>query len=222
MLSGGTPILMRVRISFDALRLCLLVAAGVTSGYLWRAAFESSSPAEQRIAAPPRVIEKAPAPPVVRIAPHHLTTTKHPAVVSRAVRQAVRTTRSPAALISAHVRAAPPSPRGAPESQPSASGPTTKPPQPSPSPSPAPPPAPATATPPSSNTTTAASPPVSEPVQQTVAQPPASTPTTAPPPPTQAPDDESRPGWGKGDDNHDHTGPGGDDGDKGKGKDKGK
>jgi hypothetical protein len=39
---------MRVRISFDALRLCLLVAAGVTSGYLWRAAFESSSPAEQR------------------------------------------------------------------------------------------------------------------------------------------------------------------------------
>src|SRR2546423_347571 len=63
MLSGGTPILMRVRISFDALRLCLLVAAGVTSGYLWRAAFESSSPAEQRIAAPPRVIDKAPAPP---------------------------------------------------------------------------------------------------------------------------------------------------------------
>ena len=36
---------MGVRISFDALRLCLLVAAGVTSGYLWRAAFESSAPA---------------------------------------------------------------------------------------------------------------------------------------------------------------------------------
>ena len=48
MLSHGRPILMRVRISFDALRLCLLVAAGVTSGYLWRAAFESSIPFEQR------------------------------------------------------------------------------------------------------------------------------------------------------------------------------
>jgi hypothetical protein len=74
---------MRVRISFDALRLCLLVAAGVTSGYLWRAAFESSSPAEDRVAATPRIVEQAPSPPVVRIAPHHLTV-KRPAVVRQA------------------------------------------------------------------------------------------------------------------------------------------
>src|SRR5205823_12181112 len=63
---------MRVRISFDALRLCLLVAAGVTSGYLWRAAFESSSP-EVRLAGKPRIVEQAPAPPVVRIPPARLT-----------------------------------------------------------------------------------------------------------------------------------------------------
>ena len=47
---------MRVRISFDALRLCLLVAAGVTSGYLWRAAFESSSP-ETRLAGRPEMVD---------------------------------------------------------------------------------------------------------------------------------------------------------------------
>src|SRR5205814_4419277 len=63
---------MRVRISFDALRLCLLVAAGVTSGYLWRAAFESSSP-EVRVAGKGRIVEQAPAPPVVRIPPGRLT-----------------------------------------------------------------------------------------------------------------------------------------------------
>src|SRR4029453_3781220 len=61
MLSGIGPILMRVRISFDALRLCALVAAGVTSGYLWRAAFESSSPKEVRAAAPPRGVRPPPA-----------------------------------------------------------------------------------------------------------------------------------------------------------------
>src|SRR6476619_5088279 len=96
MLSCGRPILMRVRISFDALRLCLLVAAGVTSGYLWRAAFESSSPVEERIAATPRIVEPAPAPPVVKIVPHHLTTPKRPAVaVQRVVRRAVVLTRHP-------------------------------------------------------------------------------------------------------------------------------
>src|SRR5881392_744341 len=176
MLSGGRPILMRVRISFDALRLCLLVAAGVTSGYLWRAAFESSSPAEQRIAQPPRLIEKAPAPPVVRIAPHHLTTTKHPAVAPNAGQPVLRTTGpGPTALISSHVSSAPRQPRGAPESQPPASGgPTPNPPRPSPSPAPSP-----AASPPPTTSTTSTTPPaaaVSEPVQQAVTPPPASTP----------------------------------------------
>src|ERR687888_51796 len=64
MLSDRSPIMMRVRISFDALRLCLLVAAGVTSGYLWRAAFESSSPgAEERVAATPQQPKPTPQPP---------------------------------------------------------------------------------------------------------------------------------------------------------------
>src|SRR5438034_7353168 len=110
MLSHGRPILMRVRISFDALRLCLLVAAGVTSGYLWRAAFESSSPVGARIVAGPRIVEKAPAPPVVRIAPHHLTTTaRRPVVVRHVVSQAsVRTQGSQSSLISTHSASTPP------------------------------------------------------------------------------------------------------------------
>ncbi len=198
---------MRVRISFDALRLCLLVAAGVTSGYLWRAAFEASSPVEQRIAQPPRLIEKAPAPPVVRIAPHHLTTTRHPAVRPRVAQPVVRAIGTgPTALISSHVPSGPTPPRGAPESQPPASGQAPKPPQSSTSP---------TSSSPTPTTTTTATAPVSEPVQETVAAPPAITPTTSTPPSTQTPSDESRPGWGNGDDNHEHTGPGGDD--KGKG-----
>src|SRR5205814_3140766 len=73
---------MRVRISFDALRLCLLVAAGVTSGYLWRTAFESSSP-ETRLAGRPRVVQQAPAPPVVRVPPSHVTPRNHVVRVKR-------------------------------------------------------------------------------------------------------------------------------------------
>src|SRR5436189_3729522 len=109
MLSGRRPILMRVRISFDALRLCLLVAAGVTSGYLWRAAFESSSPAEQRVAVGPRVVEQAPAPPIVRIAPHHLTTSR-PAVTHHVARQVlVRVTGSAGPQVSpTHAASSPP------------------------------------------------------------------------------------------------------------------
>jgi len=190
---------MRVRISFDALRLCLLVAAGVTSGYLWRAAFESSSPAEDRVAATPRIVEQAPSPPVVRIAPHHLTV-KRPAVVRQAVSSpAVRATKQPsAALASSHVTS---SPSVTPTSEPPKSPP------PKPSPSPAPTPGPAPAPPPSSPTST---PTVAAPVQQVVTPPPTTTPTTAPPPPTtNGSDDGSRPGWGNGDKNHDHSGPGG-------------
>src|ERR671935_26616 len=62
MLSSTGPIIMRVRIPFDALRLCALVAAGATSGYLWRAAFESSTP-EVRVAGAPRVLRPPPPPP---------------------------------------------------------------------------------------------------------------------------------------------------------------
>src|SRR5262245_35393653 len=202
MLSGRRPILMRVRISFDALRLCLLVAAGVTSGYLWRAAFESSAPAEQRIAATPPIVEKTPAPPVVRIAPHHLTTTKPPAVVRREAGQPVVRAAQPTSgtLITAHG----PSPEPVP-SPPSATPPPASTPTPAPTPpKPAPAPTPATPPPPTQTTpTTVASPPT-----QAAAPPPASPPSTQPN--LGASQDDSRPGWGKGDKNHDHTGPGGD------------
>jgi hypothetical protein len=188
---------MRVRISFDALRLCLLVAAGVTSGYLWRAAFEASSPPEDHLAASPRLVEKAPAPPIVRIVPHHLTVAKHPAVVRQAAgRPVVRTQRAPAIEVSSHVASSPP-----------AAGPSSTPPPPKSNPTPSPSPTP------TPSTTTTSSPPAAQPVQQTPPPPPTTTttpPTTqTPPPPTTSGDDGSRPGWGKGDENHDHTGPGG-------------
>jgi hypothetical protein len=190
---------MRVRISFDALRLCLLVAAGVTSGYLWRAAFEASSPAEQRVAGTPRVVTPAPAPPTVRIVPHHLTAPARrgagPSVVRRTV--VVAAPRESASLVSRPVRntptpvetpAAPPPPKPAPAPAPQPT-PTTSPPQPQPQ---SPPPV------------------VAAPVQQVAAQPTPTTPTTPTSPPSQSQaDDGSRPGWGNGDKNHDHSGPGG-------------
>ncbi len=177
---------MRVRISFDALRLCLLVAAGVTSGYLWRAAFESSSP-DERLAGTPRIVEKAPAPGPVRIQPGQLT---RPGL--QAAHRAVERTgagpvrQAPAGLISAPGAAAPqPTPK-----------PTPIPTSTTPAPTPAPSPPPTTTTPPPPRTTTPA---VSAPTQAAAAAPPATT-TVA--------EDESRPGWGKGDENHDHSGPG--------------
>jgi hypothetical protein len=182
---------MRVRISFDALRLCLLVAAGVTSGYLWRAAFESSSPAEQHVAATPRVAEPTPAPPVVRIQPRHLTV-PHKGSVSRHVVPGVVVQRAPrlsTSLASRPVRTSP-RPAAGPETQPQ-------------KPTPAPPPQPTTTTapPPTQAPTT----PVAAPAQQ-VASPP---PTTTTQPSETPSSDGSRPGWGNGDKNHDHSGPGG-------------
>ena len=182
---------MGVRISFDALRLCLLVAAGVTSGYLWRAAFESSSPAEQHVAATPRVAEPTPAPPVVRIQPRHLTV-PHKASVSRHVVPGVVVQRAPrlsTSLASRPVGTTPP-PAAGPETQPQ-------------KPTPAPPPQPTTTTAPPP--TQAPATPVAAPAQQ-VASPP---PTTTTQPSETPSSDGSRPGWGNGDKNHDHSGPGG-------------
>jgi hypothetical protein len=189
---------MRVRISFDALRLCLLVAAGVTSGYLWRAAFESSSPAEQRVAATPRVATPTPAPPVVRIQPRHLTV-PHKSIVTRHVAPQVVIHRAPrlsTSLASRPVRTSPP--------------PVTAPETPAPTPTPKPPPTPAPAPPPPTTPPPTQAPPtpVAAPVQQ-VASPAPQTTTTMP---SEAPSsDDSKPGWGKGDKNHDHSGPGGKD-----------
>jgi outer membrane biosynthesis protein TonB len=194
---------MRVRISFDALRLCLLVAAGATSGYLWRAAFEASSPPEQRLAAAPRIVHPAPSPPTVRISPHHLTAPAKRAVTNRVVRRAV-VLNAPipsTALVS--------QPVSSPSPQPSPASPLPPKPTPAPTPTPSQPPPTTTTTPPPAPTPTT---PVAAPVQQTTSQTPTTTPTQTPTePPTESPpgDDGSRPGWGNGDKNHDHTGPGG-------------
>jgi hypothetical protein len=204
MLSGIGPILMRVRISVDALRLCALVAAGVTSGYLWRAAFESTSPQELRTSATPRVIEPAPEPPVVRIPPGHLTQPSRPAVTQRGVKGAAPRRQAETRLISAPVVSAP------------RSRPAPAVPKPAPSSNPPSPPPPTTTTttppPPPSTTTT----PVVSPPTQAAATPP-TTPAAPVTPPTSnggngdGNDDkgDSRPGWGNGDKNHDHSGPGG-------------
>jgi hypothetical protein len=179
---------MRVRISFDALRLCLLVAAGVTSGYLWRAAFESSAPAEERLAAAPRLIEPAPTPPIVHIQPRHLTRPSQPVATQRVVRRTVvRTVHHvvatrvalPIAVKPTHV-----TPTPTPESKP--------PPAPKP---------PVTTTPPPAQTPTPSQ-------VQSATPPPTTTPTVTTPPQANG-TDESKPGWGKGDKNHDHDGPGG-------------
>jgi hypothetical protein len=191
---------MRVRISFDALRLCLLVAAGVTSGYLWRAAFESSSPAEQRVAATPRVAAPTPAPPVVRIQPRHLTV-PHKAAAIRHVAPRVVVNRAPGvstALASRPVRISQ-SPIATPVAQPPKPTPTPK-----PTPAPTPPqPTTTTTTPPPPPTSTT---PAAAPVEQVASSPPQTTTTT---PSETASSDDSKPGWGNGDKNHDHTGPGG-------------
>jgi hypothetical protein len=88
-----------------------------------------------------------------------------------------------------------------------------------PTPAPVPIPTPAPTPPP----TPTPAPPVAAPVV-TITPPPAETTPTAPPPttPTTTPDDNSRPGNGYGDTNHDHTGPPGQDKDKDNGKGNGK
>ncbi len=187
---------MRVRISFDALRLCLLVAAGVTSGYLWRAAFESSSPEDVRVAAKPRIIEPAPASPVVRI-PGHLVRPSRPTAAHRVV---VRTVAGPTGRASVGLISSPSGSTPKPTPTP---GPTQTP-KPTPTPTPAPTPPPTSQPPPTAPTTQTTTPAVASPPTQAAAPPPA-----APPPTTSTTsDDDSRPGWGKGDKNHDHSGPG--------------
>jgi hypothetical protein len=182
---------MRVRISFDALRLCLLVAAGVTSGYLWRAAFESSAP-DERLAATPRIVEKAPAPKTVQIQPRHLTRPSRPAVAHRVVKRTVtrQVRRAPVTLISTPVAAAPKQPAPKPSLPPEPAPTSTK-------PTPAPAPPPTTTTTPTQTTTPVGA-----------AAPPQAAAAAAPATPTVS--EADKPGWGKGDKNHDHTGPGND------------
>ncbi len=180
---------MRMRISMDALRLCALVVAGVTSGYLWRASFESTAPSEQIAATPP--IQEAPAPTVVRVP------RGQPVVPRRTVRRPVvvrirQVPQAHAVVISSPV------------SRPTASGSSPRPPKPSP---PKPTPPSPTPTPPTPTPTPTPTPP---PPPQTTVSPAATAPqgATAPPQTSTTPGEGDRPGWGNGDKNHDHTGPG--------------
>ena len=214
---------MRVRISFDALRLCLLVAAGVTSGYLWRAAFESSAPLEQRTAVrPPPFVEKGSTPRTIVISPKHLSPqqtvrVQHGAAVSIRVQgTSLASDRfgpsSGSSSPSTGGTGSPPKPTPAPK-------PTPKPtPAPTPAPTPQPP---APQTPP---TQPAQTPPVAAQPQPSPSPSPSPSPEPKPPPkpdpkpepkpeppPTPQPppsgSGDDKPGWGDGDKNHDHTGP---------------
>ena len=176
---------MRVRIPFDALRLCALVAAGATSGYLWRAAFESSTP-EVRVAGTPRVVHPAPAPKVVRIPPSRVA--PHKAAAHHVARRAGTLRAAPAAtLLASHPVAV--APVATPAPQPSTPQPST--PQPS-----TPTPTPSQPTP-----TVQAAPPQQPPQQPQQPQQPVNQPNLG------NSTSDVRPGWGKGDKNHTHTGP---------------
>ena len=83
--SGLNQILPRMRVSSDALRISALVAVGVTTGYFWRAAFEAS-PSAHPVSAPVNIVEPTPKPPVrSTVKPKPVVPTPHiaprPAVV---------------------------------------------------------------------------------------------------------------------------------------------
>lgn len=201
--------------AYGPIRLVLLVAAGVTSGYLWRAVLEPSSPAPvavqaEQVAPLPQITFGQPAAPErpvkapKRIAPHRRS---HASAL--AARQVAVVTSSTGAgrTVRPGGSGRPPKPPRTPQPSP----PTTNPPKPSPQPQPAPSPTPSPAPSPAPSTssqppTDSSTPPASSPVPPTSAPtsapPPTTTPPPTPPPPPTGPD--RRPGWGHGDDNHDH------------------
>jgi hypothetical protein len=135
-----------------------------------------------------------------------------PTVIKKKVKHAPHVAAKPAAVpvapkVTPAVRHVTPAPPTKPKPVvPPAPAPT---PTPSPTPTPTPTPAP----------TPAPTPPVAAaPVVTTTTPPTETTPTTPapPPPPTTPPDDNSKPGNGYGDQNHDHTGPPGQNKEKGK------
>jgi hypothetical protein len=214
--SGLNQILPRMRVTSDALRISALVVAGVTTGYFWRAAFEGS-PSAHPVSAPVNIVEPTPKPPVLStVKPKPVVPTPHIAP-SAAVLISTRSRPFVVETPSSSVR--PTSPHK----------PTPRPPVPT-SPPPAPTPQPGTPTPPITTPTTPAPTTPASPAKGTVASatppPPVVTqPPAQPPPPTKGDDDdnddhhddghhgnggngdEGKPGWGHGDDNHDHSGP---------------
>jgi hypothetical protein len=202
--SGLKQILPGMRISGDALRVSALVAAGVASGYLWRAAFEPNRVAQ--VVAPPTPITSVE--PLVRPAPTPAPArASKPAARARSVARrqggsiARRTTRS------SRVAPVAQTPRGGGRPEPSRPS-LPKPQAPAPTPRPVAPVAP----PPSAAPAITTTPPPT--VAAVPRNPQSRSPATAP---SSHGDDKDkdkdksegdRPGWGNGDDNHSHQGPG--------------
>jgi hypothetical protein len=195
-----------------AVRVPALVAAGVTSGYLWRAAFEGESPSQTmvRVAPSPSKISSSEPfvhPPSVDRRPHRAPLRKSPASTQRATGSLRKKAVSPGRSTSPSVTSRPVPVGGtAPSTSPSPAHPPV-PPKPSPGPTPTPAPTPTSPSPsvtpvavPASNSNVGAVSSVRPP------QPSGADPSSAQnPPPAES--GASRPGWGRGDKNHQHSGP---------------
>jgi hypothetical protein len=207
--SGLNQILPRMRVTSDALRISALVGACVTTGYFWRAAFEAS-PSDHPVSAPLKIVEPTPNPPVrftvkpKAVVPTAQLAPRRPLVISSLSGPRIVQTPSPSVG---------PAPPNKPTSPPRA-----------PSPQPGTPTPPVTAPTPTSPAATTPVSPANEPVAAATPPPPVVTqPPAQPPPPTGGDDNgddgkggnggnggndgQDKPGWGYGDDNHDHSGP---------------
>jgi hypothetical protein len=203
--SGLKQILPGMRISGDALRVSALVAAGVASGYLWRAAFEPDR-AAQVVAVPTPITSVEPfVRPALTPAPAHAS---KPA--ARRVRSVARRPRGSTARRTTRIS------RPAPVAQTPGVGGRPGPSRPSPPKPPAPAPTPRPVAPVGSPPS--AAPAVTSPPAPTVVAVPGNPRPRSPatPPSGDGKDKQKdkdkgegdRPGWGHGDDNHSHEGPG--------------
>jgi len=187
------------------LQLVLLVCAGATSGYLWRAALDPRSTVA------PELVLRGPDPTQLFVKPP--TTAGHRRVRVHTRRSVHAPTPAKRASTAVNRHEPHPSAELASVSTPKYTAPTHTGPQAKPAPSRSKKPNPRTAPPRPKPNPRTAPPPTAPPVTTT---PPPTTPPPSPPPsPVVTPpvaeqaasSSSTRPGWGKGDPNHDHTGP---------------
>jgi hypothetical protein len=204
--SDATEILLRVRRFGLGLQLALLVSCGVASGYAWRAALGPGHDLQTRYiyGGKPFAPSWFSSPPSARVVPAGPAPTSRHSKLRRATSAGAApasssgTTSKSESPQLASVTPSPPAANSSPtpDSSPRPKGPghprhhSPHPPPPAPPQPPASPPSPPPAPPPS----------------------PPAPPAVAPTPPSvsivqTAADKGSRPGWGHGDPNHDHTGP---------------
>jgi hypothetical protein len=203
----------------SAVRLSALVAAAVSAGYLWRAALDHQTPQKVLVSVPPALQFKPGAgaelfnslsslrTEATRIARQEALRAEQAHIAAALSDAASASGHASGSTSIAYIRTA----HGAPSAHDSGSTgsggsghgrqPTLKPPKPQPphggSPKPKPPPPPPPTPPPPPPAPPAPPPPPPPP-------PPAGPPAPPPPPPVGS---GGRPGWGKGDRNHAHTGP---------------